>query len=152
MGIGSAVGFFTAALIRSLLFILNLILGVMALSWLGMWFGLRSRGSLTAVTWTVGIVKGLPWLASMVCSIMLAVGGQAIGSSNTGGLPLMFMLVYLALAVIVVVANVFYIRWAKQRLKQELASGAVFDLSRSWRESSGNLLALIRHYRHWTPS
>ena len=141
----------TAGAIHSLLTIVNLILGVMALSWMGMWFGLRSRGSLIAVTWTVGIVKGLPWLVQIMCYIALALGGQTMALSRTGGLPLGSILMFLAMPVLVLVANVFYIRWAKQRLQQELVAGAVFDLGRAWRESPAELLSLFRRFRHWTP-
>ena len=87
-----------------------------------------------------------------LCDIALAVGGQTLGSSPSGGLPLGFTLYYLAISLLVLAANLFYVRWAKQRLQQELAAGAVFDLSRSWPGSPADLLALIRRYRHWTPS
>jgi hypothetical protein len=146
-GMGFAVG-----VVQWLLTIVNLVLGVMAVSWMGMWFGLRSRGTLVALTWTVGMVKGLPWLVSMLCYLALAIGGQTLGSSRSGSLPLGFMLYYLAMPVLLLLLNVFFIRWAKQRLQQELAAGAVFDLSRSWPGSPADLLALIRRYRHWTPS
>ena len=61
------------------------------------------------------------------------------------------MLVYLLLPVLVLAANVFYIWWARKHLQQELAAGAVFDLSRSMRESPAELFALFRRFRHWTP-
>jgi hypothetical protein len=142
---------FPAGMIRSVVSLANLILSVMAVCWMAMWLGLRSRNSWVAVTWAVGLVKGLPWLMQNLCYLALAVGGQILGGSRGGVVPLGYMLVYLLLPVLVLVANLFYIGWARKHLQQELAAGAVFDLRRSVRESPAELLALFRRFRHWTP-
>jgi hypothetical protein len=49
---------------------LNLILGLAALCWLGMWFGLRVPGPGRAVLWTVLLVHGLPWVLNLIWSLV----------------------------------------------------------------------------------
>ena len=56
-------------LVRSL----DIYFGVGALCWVGLWFGLKSGGQARAIVWTVGLVRGLPWLITILWSILFSV-------------------------------------------------------------------------------
>ena len=44
-----------------LLVAINTVLGVGALCWLGMWFGLQTGSQMRAILWTVALVRGTPY-------------------------------------------------------------------------------------------
>lgn len=145
------IGFTASLVLGSVLHLANLILGVLALSWMGMWFGLHARGPLGAVTRTVLWVKGLPWIVSTLCSIAFALAGMWLGGMG-GTPPLGYMFIYLSLPVLTLLAYVLFIRWAKRRLQQELTGGGGLNPPRQWRERRDAWRAAIRRARHWTPS
>jgi hypothetical protein len=49
----------------------NAYLGVVALCWAGLWFGLRARTQPQAVVWTAGLAKGIPLLVTLLGSFIL---------------------------------------------------------------------------------
>ena len=88
---------------------------MIALSWVGMWFGLRARKPFLVVAWTAGLVIGLPWLLASILTIASSVRGAG-GWSGAAGSSFWFVLwplVYLG-------KNLLAIRWAAARLQQEL--------------------------------
>jgi hypothetical protein len=50
----------------SFLYVTNIVLGIGALCWAGMWFGFAARRQLSAILLTVGLVKGIPLLINFL--------------------------------------------------------------------------------------
>ena len=48
-----------------LLGVVNVVVGVGAVCWLGLWFGWRTATPVRALVWTVALAKGLPYLVSL---------------------------------------------------------------------------------------
>jgi hypothetical protein len=128
----------------------DIVLGVGALCWLGLWFGLKAGGQGRAIVWTVGLAKGLPFLITILCWFPLAaLSGAAFGPrsslySITMWLPqIVNLALYLGL-----------IRLARQRLQGELAGAEPmkFDLRQSILCTARDAVAAFRKARHWTPS
>jgi len=98
---------------------LNRALDVVALSWAGMWFGLRARKPLLVVAWTAGLVIGLPWLVAYAVIIGSSAGFPAGLAATVGptfwfaGLPLLYLF-----------KNLLIVGWAAARLQHELRSTA----------------------------
>jgi hypothetical protein len=96
-------------------------LDVIALCWVGMWFGLRARKPVLAIAWTVSLVLGLPWVASYVLMICLSLGGGF--AFRTTFSP--FYVFYLSgMPLFDIAKNIFFIRWAAQKLRTELRVAA----------------------------
>ena len=53
------------------------VLDIMALCWMGMWFGLRARKASHIMGWTVGMVVALPWVISFLFIIGTSLSGAA---------------------------------------------------------------------------
>src|SRR5207244_3452392 len=49
----------------------NTVAGVGALCWLGMRYGVTARNQGAAIVWTVAIAKGVPYLVTLCCSILI---------------------------------------------------------------------------------
>ena len=98
---------------------LNRALDVVALSWAGMWFGLRARKPFLVVAWTAGLVIGLPWLVAYTVIIGSSTGFPAGLAALVGptfwlaGLPLLYLL-----------KNILIVGWAAARLQHEIRSTA----------------------------
>src|SRR5262249_29628248 len=58
----------------ALLTFVNTYLGTEAVCWLGLWFGLRSRGQAAAILRAAGLAFGVPWVFSLCASLFL--GGE----------------------------------------------------------------------------
>ena len=124
----------------------EIILGVGALCWLGLWFGLKAGGQGRAIVWTISLAKGLPFLCSYP---LAALSGWAFGwgsslYSITVWLPQFVNLVlYLGL-----------IRLARQHLLDDLAGAEPmkFDLRQSILCTTRDAVSAIGKARHWTPS
>jgi hypothetical protein len=130
----------------------NIVASVLALSWLGMWFGLRARGPLVAVALAVGLVRGLPWIVSMIFNTALAWSGQYRVGPGGGGMPALLAFVYVGLPVIFFGLNLFFIWWAKRQLQRQLQAGVLFQPGRGARERLRSAWTQVRRARHWTPS
>jgi len=98
----------------SLLTPFNLVLEVIALCWVGMWFGLRSRSLISAVAWTVCIVQLAPVAATM---LLLWAGFWVYGKLSPGpdeipeAIPILLLFA---------IKNLALIFWARSRLRREL--------------------------------
>src|SRR5207249_3368439 len=99
-----------AELFQRLIGALNTVLDIIALCWVGMWFGLRSRKPFSVMSWTVGLVIGLPWLIAFLMDIGFSLTGASTWGGPRGGEGLLFWLVLSAL--LFVVKNLLFIRWA----------------------------------------
>ncbi len=108
-------------LVQPFLIAVNLVLEAFTLCWVGMWFGLRGRNPMTAVTGTVGLVQLLP-LAAAVALTWAWVWLPYIASPHAvarGRMPP----VILAL-LFLVGKNAALILWVQSGLRRELRLGA----------------------------
>jgi hypothetical protein len=136
--------------ISSLITCVNVFLGVGALCWVGMWFGLKAGGQARAIAWTVGLVKAVPVLTSVLCSLMVNVIARGWGGWGAAAywitlcLPQLGSLLFYAVLICL----------ARQRLQGELATDEPmrFDLRQSISSAARDALAAIGKARHWTPS
>ncbi len=136
--------------ISELIACVNIILGVWALCWLGVWFGLRSRGQGRAVVWTVGMAKGVPYVISVLFWIlfipltMSPFGRRAPPYWIMTNLPqIVNLFLYLGL-----------INWARRRLLGGLAGADLMKVGvgESLLSATRNAASAWRKARHWTPS
>jgi hypothetical protein len=106
----------------SVLSIAQMVLGLAALCWLGLWFGLRSASQAGAIIRTLIIGQVVPYAISILSSFLVwplrsflfgSVGLVPMGYFWVQWLPQLLVLVYLA----------WMIRWAMRRLGREF-SGA----------------------------
>jgi hypothetical protein len=124
--------------------------GVGALCWVGLWFGLKAGGQARAIVWTVGLVKVLHYLIVILCSIlfaMLAKSGLGLRSSP-------FWIIMSLPQAVTLLLYLGLIRLARQRLRGELAGAEPlkFDLRQSISSAVHDALSSFRKARHWTPS
>jgi ABC-type transport system involved in multi-copper enzyme maturation permease subunit len=98
------------------------VLDIIALCWMGMWFGLTLRRPAAIMGWTVGLVVGLPWVISYIFIITASVGGNS-GWSTTGA-PLLILFWLVGWPLLNLAKNIFFIRWAARRLRAEFRATA----------------------------
>jgi hypothetical protein len=123
---GSIGGYF---LLNSLLSAVDVVFGVAAICWTGLWFGLKARNLAGAIIWTVGLGKGVPFLITILAQIGVGViiNRFAFGNGST------VWLVILAPQAAVLWYYVKLIQWARKRLAGQFAAAPVkgFRLNRS---------------------
>ncbi len=128
--------------------ITNAVLGVCALCWLGLWYGLRARGQASAILWAVGVGTGLPFLWNLVSWPFMArfviFGPAARGQS--------FDLVQLLPHLVVTAFYVWMIIAAKRHLLQHLAEPQPGELTlqRVFSDAAHEASTAFRRARHWT--
>lgn len=125
---------------------------VIALCWLGMWFGYRSGTAWSALLWPVGLVTGLDLVLTYGWYGVSAVALRSV--VLRGGPGAGFVLVYLIMPVGITIAKqIWLILWAKRRLG-EVSSGAPMEpveLRRWIALSARRARVAVRKARHWTP-
>ena len=124
--------------------------GVGALCWVGLWFGLKAGGQARAIVWTVGLVKVLHYLIVILCSILFAM----LAKSGLGVRTPPFWIIMSLPQVVTLLLYLVLIRLARQRLRGELAGAEPlkFDLRQSISSAVHDALSSFRKARHWTPS
>ncbi len=126
--------------------------GVLALCWVGMWFGLTARNQTSAIVWTVGVVTVAPQLVTWILS--LVVFGLSRFIPNLGSPWLIYLLSSWLPSLVMVVFCLWLIHRAKRLLSGDLRHAELQPLGLTkgdggfWRDS----LATLRKARHWTPS
>jgi len=137
--------------VQGLIGMAGTVFDVIALCWLGMWFGYRSSTTWSALLWPVGLVTGLDLLFTYVLYGVFAVLLQSAGFR--GGFGTVFVLFYMILPGLIVIAKqIWLIRWARRRLK-DLSEGAPMepvDLRRSLASSVRRARRAVQKARHWT--
>ena len=133
--------------------VVNTLLAIGALCWLGLWFGLQARGQASAIVWTVGLGKGVPLVISILGSILLSVlysNLRAFSPGRSMGLSYLFVLPQMAIFLL----YLWFIREAKRRLLQKLAGAepTSFSLRESISEATRGAGDAIGKLRRWTPS
>lgn len=94
------------------------VLDVIALCWIGMWFGLQARKPSTIMSWPAGLVVGVPWVLSYLFLMWLSF--TSVGPWN-GGQPRAILAVWLmAWPILNLVKDGVFIAWAVKKLRAEL--------------------------------
>jgi len=129
---------------------INTWIGIVALCWVGMWFGLRARSQSSAIVWTVGLVGLLPYLLSWLFSLAALVISRFL--SNTAPMP-----VFLSSTLSRLFILGFFL-WLIHRTKKLLSGdlrltelqplALTKSLGALWRDG----WMVLRRARHWTPS
>ena len=128
----------------------NTVLGLVALCWLALWFGLRAGGQARAILWSVAVARALPYVISIFYSVL-----HTMLFTPRSGPPL--RLYIMASWLPLVLTGLFYlgvIRWVRQRLLGDLAAAQAtrFDLRQTVSAASQDAVSAFRKARHWTPS
>jgi uncharacterized membrane protein (UPF0136 family) len=131
------------------------ILGIGALIWAGLWFGLKARSQAGVILQIILFARGVPFVILFGASSLLRLLVNHAGAYGAGGVR--FPWEYW-LYVLNPVAGCFYylwlIRWARRRLAAELAhpSQEGFDLSDSIAQARAGLASLFDKARNWPPA
>ncbi|HVM51195.1 MAG TPA: hypothetical protein VMU04_24410 [Candidatus Acidoferrum sp.] len=132
------------------LFAVETVLGLGALCWLGLWFGLRARGQMAAILWSVGVAKGIPYgISSMIYVMGLRSMARARSFPSW-----QWCITYWTPSVLIVLFFLWAMRFARRRLLADLAAGQPLEypfpgsLWAAW----GHAAPVFRRARHWTPS
>ncbi len=107
----------------------NIVLDVMAICWVGMWFGLKSQKSVYAISWTVAVVIGFPWAAAYLVDILFALASSSSAKNSPAANALLFWSCMAAL--LFFAKNVVLILWAASKLRRELRVRAS-STARDW--------------------
>ena len=147
-GAGSSFGVHFA--ISCVVRLVDTLFGVGALCWLGLWFGFRAGGQGRAIAWTISLAGGLPFLISLLCSILLPMLTRSAGAGRSSSY---WIIMWLPQA-ITLVLYLGLIRLARQRLAGELAGAEAmrFDLRQFISSAARDTLSGFNKARHWTPS
>jgi hypothetical protein len=138
----------------SLLFgFVNMLLELGATCWLAMWFGLRAGSAASAVLWTVGLSRGVPYVFSTLVSLAysLILGGFPF---SVGGRWLAYSFISWGPSLCILLYCLWLIRGAKRRLAAALSNQQPGepDFRQSLSNAARNLGLGVRRARHWTPS
>ena len=123
---------------------------VVALCWVGMWFGLRARNQSTAIIWTVGLVALLPQMLGWMCNLAAAMVSRFLLNRA----PMLFFFFSSFSSVFVLMFYLWLIHWTRKLLSGDLRLAElqpvawVRGLRDFWRDGT----TALRSARHWTPS
>jgi hypothetical protein len=107
------------------------VLDILALCWVGMYFGLKSKKVFSIIGWTVGLVVALPWVLSFVFIIFLSLGFRR--SSGFGFQPpLLLVFWFFGWPLLNLLKNVLFINWASAHLRADLRTQAAAMRSADW--------------------
>jgi hypothetical protein len=95
------------------------VLDIIALCWVGMYFGLVARKSISIVAWTVALVIGIPWLLLLLFELFATQSGAGARASMLW-IPL------------IAAKDLFFITWASAKLKTQLRTRAVAWRPEDW--------------------
>ena len=137
--------------VSELLYCANLFMGMGALCWMGLWFGLQAVGQSRTILWAVGVAWGPPYLLGILSSILFS----AVGAySFRRGPGLEFLIAQWLPQFVNLAYYVTLIYTARRRLLSELTTGEPmrFGLRESLSSMAREILAGLGKTRHWTPS
>ncbi len=133
-------------LVGGLLHILNGILDVLAVCWVGMWFGLRATKPAAAIAWAVGLVEVIPWA---ITSLVFA---GAYSSWTGPGISPAVMLWTLVFPFAYLGKNLFFIWWAREKLRNALRTDAVLPLPQGLNQMLRAATTTESRSRRWVPA
>ena len=123
------------------------VVAVGAVSWLGMWFGLRGRGRAGAALRASSLATIPPYLIAVLSSSVLW------GLARSRGNPVLSYIVWWLAQFLNLLFYIFLMRLAKQRLLEHLSGNPPLPISlREFFSHVGRgAAATIRKVRGWTP-
>jgi hypothetical protein len=151
MGGGPWVVNFSPALVYQpatlFLSLVNIVLAVCSLCWLGLWFGLRAKGQASAILWTIGLGTAIPFLWNLICSMLFVPLFRPYGP---GG-PFAFIRWLPQL-----ISSFYYlglISIAKRHLIRELSDPQPTELNPRdfFVTTAREIASLLRRARWWSP-
>jgi hypothetical protein len=102
--------------------LLNVALNVVALCWLGLWFGYRARSTPAALAWTLGIAKLLPFVISAIAYPIVTRGlNRLLGGSSPRSFSWLIHLVFTVLFL-------YLVCFARRRLRRALGDRKDFGV------------------------
>jgi hypothetical protein len=107
------------------------VLDIIALCWVGMYFGLKAPKSISTIGWTVGLVVALPWLVSFLFVIGLSLRPQS-SWMNGGTAPLLTYFWGFGWPCLNIAKDIFFINWAARGLRTQLRAKAVAWRGADW--------------------
>jgi len=132
--------------------LINRVVDLVALCWLGMWFGCKARTAWSALLWPVGLVTGLDFVLSLALWAVMSplYNSLAYGGAGAGVIISLTIIVPHGLSI---AKQIWLIRWARRRLHGALAGAMVepMELRASASLATRRALAALRKARHWTP-
>jgi hypothetical protein len=130
--------------------VLNTVLGLAALCWLALWFGLRAGGQARAILWSVAVAKALPYVVSVLFSIL----GPLLLAPSTASWSAAHWMFWLVPQGLSIAYSLWLIRLARRRLQGDLtAAGPLqLDLRQAFSSKAHEAVSAFRVARHWTPS
>jgi hypothetical protein len=132
----------------------NTILGIGALIWAGLWFGLRTRSQTGAIIQIVLWARAVPYVMIFTVSSLLR---PFLFPGSTYYNPVRVQIRYMVYLLYPVADCIYYfclIRWARRRLATEMAnpsqeeSGLAESMSAAW----AGLASWVRKARNWPPA
>jgi hypothetical protein len=94
------------------------VMDIIALCWVGMWFGLQARKPISIMAWPAGLVVGLPWILMYVFSICLSLGSSAMMGGRRSAAVLGFW--FFGWPILNLIKDAVFIWWAAGKLRAEL--------------------------------
>jgi hypothetical protein len=112
-------------LMLALCHVAGLASGIIAITWMGMWFGSRVNQPLGIIAWSVGLVELLPIALAYLLPLVF------LGWSNG-----FFAIWILIVPLLLLLKNFFFIAFARERLRREFRVGDGVRFSRLFRAAA----------------
>jgi ABC-type transport system involved in cytochrome c biogenesis permease component len=128
--------------------LINMILDVLVLCWVGMWYGAQAQTQTTAIVRTVLWARVVPLCLSLVISFVFSMTPVRFRSTFLPSLVL-----FSVPQVVITVYYLWLLKWVRARLQGELRDaepiwgGSPADASAIWKRG----LRRLQDVRHWTP-
>jgi len=114
-------GYWRVILFNHVLSIVRAILGILALFWVGLWYGLKARSQAGAIVRTILLAKGVPYLVSNLSSVLFALFSFNFIGSGPAPFPVWLSLApSMAISMAILFYFLWLMGWAKRRLRAEL--------------------------------
>lgn len=113
---------------RKAMVLLNRAMDIVAICWVGMWFGLKSRRPFSIMGWTAGLVVGVPWVISYLLIITTTspvrtpAGTSIFGFASPQPAALLFWFIIWPL--LEMAKDFIFIGWAVSKLRSDLRTSA----------------------------
>ena len=121
VSVGGMAGGELFGVLRGVCGMANVVLGVFAICWVGMWRGLVAKRPSGVVLWAVGLVEGIPLAAVGLLGVMFGTVTSGVGPFGLGWFVWVVAMPFLLLG-----KNLFFIWWAQKQLCAELRAPRVF--------------------------
>jgi hypothetical protein len=113
---------------RKAMVLLNRAIDIVAICWVGMWFGLKSRRPFSIMGWTAGLVVGLPWVISYVLIITTATpmrtSASVAGFGFASPQPAALLFWFIIWPLLEMAKDFVFIGWAVGKLRSDLRTSA----------------------------